>query len=101
MTQGNKELATEIIRWEVFMNAGNAARTYETGSRSIKITTLYDLMEEIDTRHQISEGGQTDQQGVNTRISPVAIKVAHMFASGQIRFKNIQDVKRKYADWFI
>ncbi|HVN71875.1 MAG TPA: hypothetical protein VMU10_07635 [Desulfomonilia bacterium] len=86
------------------MNAGNTARTYEGGLNVSKITTLYDLMEEINAK-QLSpnkeHSGYLNTYWVEAQFSPVAEKVARMFESGQIRFKNLQDVKRKYADWFI
>jgi len=73
------------------------------GSNTTRITTLYDLMEEIDAEQispQRDPGSYTIQGPAgNGRLSPVAEKVFQMFESGQIRFKNLQDVKRKYAGW--
>jgi len=73
------------------------------GSSTTRTTTLYDLMEEIDAQQispQKDPGSYTIKEPAeNGRFSPVAEKVFQMFESGQIRFKNLQDVKRKYAGW--
>ena len=85
------------------MNSYAESNLGKVGSNTLKTTTLYDLMEEINAK-QI--GAQRDPDSYNIkdtsekdRFSPVAEKVFQMFESGQIRFKNLQDVKRKYAGW--
>ncbi len=85
------------------MNSYTESSLGKDGSNTTRITTLYDLMEEINAE-QISP--QRDPGSYNIQepsgkgqFSPAAEKVFQMFESGQIRFKNLQDVKRKYAGW--
>lgn len=85
------------------MNSYTESSLGKDGSNTTRITTLYDLMEEINAEQispQRDPGNYNIQEPMgNGRFSPVAEKVFQMFESGQIRFKNLQDVKRKYAGW--
>jgi hypothetical protein len=87
------------------MHVSSESTTHKPQSSSTRTTTLYDLMAEINASACGPElgniiGGLQVPAG-KSKNSPVAEKVARMFESGQIRFMNIQDVKRKYADWLI
>jgi hypothetical protein len=85
------------------MNSYMESSLGKDGSNGTRVTTLYDLMEEINAQQislQKDPGSYSIQEPKgNGRFSPVAEKVFLMFESGQIRFKNLQDVKRKYAGW--
>jgi hypothetical protein len=87
------------------MNVSSESTTHKPGSSSTRTTTLYDLMAEINASTCGTELGNIicdiQEPAGNSQNSPMAEKVARMFESGQIRFMNIQDVKRKYADWLI
>lgn len=71
----------------------------------MRTTTLYDLMSEINEAtcgpevKDILRDGQ--EPAGNDRTSRVVEKVAQMFASGQIRFMNSHDFKRKYSEWLL
>ncbi len=83
------------------MNVSSESTTHKPGSSSTRTTTLYDLMADINASSWSSELGNSTcdlQEFVgDNRNSQVAEEVARMFETGQIRFLNIQDVKRKYA----
>jgi len=87
------------------MNVSSESTIHKPGSSSTRTTTLYDLMAEINAATCGPELGNIicdiQEPAGNNRNNPVAEKVAQMFESGQIRFMNIQDIKRKYADWLI
>jgi hypothetical protein len=87
------------------MNISSESTIHNPASNSTRTTTLYDLMAEINASTCNPELGNIicDIQGPagNKLTSPAVEKVSRMFESGQIKFMNIQDVKRKYADWLI
>jgi len=84
------------------MNMCGESRTHEPESISTRLTTLYDLMEEINERENcLRIGLPRSQSEENDQSSLVAQRVAKMFESGRIRFKNLQDIKREYADWIV
>ncbi len=87
------------------MNMSSEARLHEDKLNSRRTTTLYDLIEEINMKQADPQWKQADNVRTshvgNTQFSPVAVKVAEMFESGQIKFKNIQEIRQKYADWFV
>jgi len=87
------------------MNISSESTNRKARSSSTRTTTLYDLMAEINASTcgpELGSAGCDIQEAAGGgRNSPVAQKVARMFESGQIRFMNIHDVKRKFADWLI
>jgi hypothetical protein len=87
------------------MNVSSESIIQKPGSRSTRTTTLYDLMAEINASTCGAELGNSifDLQAPmsDNQNSHIAKEVARMFESGQIRFLNINDVKKKYADWLI
>ena len=84
------------------MNMCGESRTHEPKSISTRMTTLYDLMEEINARqHSLQIENPGSQSEENDQSNLVAQRVAQLFESGQIRFKNLQDIKREYADWIV
>jgi hypothetical protein len=87
------------------MNVSSESTTHKTVSSSARTTTLYDLMVEINASTCGPESGniicEFREPVENSRNRTIVEKVARMFESGQIRFMNIQDVKRKYAEWLI
>jgi hypothetical protein len=86
------------------MNVSSEATAHKPKSRSTT-TTLYDLIADINASMYGAESGNficdIHETAGNNRNSQVAEKVAQMFESGQIRFMNDQDIRRKYADWLI
>ena len=84
------------------MNTCTESRTHKPESISTRMTTLYDLMEEINERENCLRIGLPGSQSEeNDQSSLVAQRVAQLFESGRIRFKNLQDIKREYADWIV
>ena len=84
------------------MNTCTESSTHKPESISTRMTTLYDLMEEINARqHSLQIENSKSQSEENDQSSLVAQRVAQLFESGRIRFKNLQDIKREYADWFV
>jgi hypothetical protein len=84
------------------MNTCTESRTHKPGSISTRMTTLYDLMEEIDERENCLRIGLSGNQSEeNDQSSLVAQRVAQLFESGRIKFKNLKDIKREYADWIV
>jgi hypothetical protein len=85
------------------MNVSSESITHKPGLSSTRTTTLYDLMAEINASKRSSKLGNSicdlQESAGDSRNAQVAQEVARMFESGQIRFLNIQDVKRKYASW--
>jgi hypothetical protein len=87
------------------MNTLNESGSYNLLPVAPIITTLYDLMTVIDSE----QGNQPrahmgyDVQGPNKLGHTVSVieKVALMFESGQIRFRNTRDFQRNYAELFI
>jgi len=69
----------------------------DTRSRAPRITTLYDLLAEINLKHfgpqwQTACGsGANPPEGAQWRL--IAEEVADLFDSGRIRFRNIRDVR--------
>jgi len=87
------------------MNLSSESTIHKPGSSSTRTTTLYTLITEINAATCGPELKNIicdiHEPAENNQNSPVAEKVAQMFESGQIRFTNNQDMKRKYADWLI
>ena len=84
------------------MNTWTESKTHKPESISTRMTTLYDLMEEINERENCLRIGLPDSHSEeNGQSSLVAQRVAQLFESGRIRFKNLQDIKREYADWIV
>ncbi len=82
------------------MNTCTESRTHKPESISTRMTTLYDLMEEINERENCLRIGLPGSQSEeNDQSSLVAQRIVQLFESGRIRFKNLQDVKRIYAAW--
>lgn len=80
-------------------NKSNQGLSYQS------VTTLYDLMEEINADHELA-GRVSARSGTRPTIdydhsSEVAHVISWMFETGQIRFMNIQNVKRHYADLLV
>jgi hypothetical protein len=88
------------------MNTINGSVSHNLLSASSIITTLYDLMTVIDSQQDNqsrADMGYYDVQRPNKHghTGYVVERVALMFESGQIRFRNNQDFKRNYAELFI
>jgi hypothetical protein len=93
-----------LLRGRIPMNMQNESGSHNTLPASTIITTLYDLMTVIDSekgKKPSSDGGY-DIQRSNTHdhTGSVIERVALMFESGQIRFRNTRDFKKKYAELF-
>jgi hypothetical protein len=87
------------------MNVSIEPTVHKPGSSATRTTTLYDLMSEINAATCGPELADImcdiQETAGNNRNSPVVEKVRQMFESGQIRFMDIKNIKREYADWFI
>jgi hypothetical protein len=94
-----------LLCGRLFMNTLTESGSYNFLPAAPIITTLYDLMTVIDSE----QGNQPrahmgfDVQGPNNHghTGSVIERVALMFESGQIRFRNTQDFQRNYAELFI
>jgi hypothetical protein len=86
------------------MDRLHKARSHDSKPASILITTLYDLITVIDAR----QGNQAKSETVQNvqmpdshgHTSSVTERLSHMFDTGQIKFWNARDIKRKYAELF-
>lgn len=88
------------------MNRLHESRSHVSQPSSVVITTLFDLITEIDARQGNQFTGSEAGLGVQMLDSPgdnssVIEQVSHMFDTGQIRFWNARDIKRKYAELFV
>jgi hypothetical protein len=87
------------------MNTFSVSGSPNLEKDSTIITTLYDLLTDIDARqgNQPLVGIDSDVQcpDKHDHTSYVIERVAHMFESGQIKFRNTRNIKRKYAELFI
>ncbi len=87
------------------MNMPNESTPHKPGSSSTKLTTLYDLMEEINAAQcsilRVPADSDLDRKPDHEQMSDVVRIVYRMFETGRIRFMNIQDIKRNYAAWLI
>ncbi len=87
------------------MNTLNETGSHNSLPTSTITTTLYDLMTVIDSEQgnqSRAEKGVDGQRPNNHGHTSSAIeRVAHMFESGQIRFRNTLDIRKKYAELFI
>ncbi len=87
------------------MNTFNESGSHNSLLTSTITTTLYDLMTVIDleqgnqSRADLGVDGQRPNNHGHT--NSATERVAHMFESGQIKFRNTLDIKRKYAELFI
>jgi hypothetical protein len=87
------------------MNTLNESGSHSTEPAPTIITTLYDLMTVIcaqqgdQTRADIGYDVQRPNKQCHT--NSVIERVAHMFESGQIKFRNTRDFKRNYAELFM
>jgi hypothetical protein len=87
------------------MDMLNASGSHNSEPASKIITTLYDLITEIEAgqgnQPKADIGYDIDRPNKHGQTGSVIERVAHMFESGQIKFRNTQDIKRKYAELFI
>ena len=83
----------------------NQPGSYKSGPTSTIITTLYDLITKIDSaqgnQSMAETGYYSRRQGQKGHTGSVTAKVVRMFESGQIKFMNDQDIKRKYAELMV
>jgi hypothetical protein len=88
----------------VFMSMSQGSNIGNQGLSRPSITTLYDLMEEINAVHQLegaAAGSGTPPTIDYDHPSEIAQAISRMFETGQIRFMNVQNVKRHYADLLV
>ena len=87
------------------MNTLNESGSHSSEPASTIITTLYDIMTGIDAQQgnqaRADIGYDVQRPNKQCHTSSVIERVAHMFESGQIKFRNPQDFKRNYAELFI
>ena len=87
------------------MNVSDESTTHKPGSSSTRSTTLYDLMKEINAAQcsilRVPADYGLDREPDHDQMSEVVRIVYRMFETGRIRFMNIRDVKKNYADWLI
>jgi hypothetical protein len=78
------------------MNAFKATETLSTRSRTLRTTTLYDLLNELNTKFfgpQWEHITYTSKEPLEDgHLSLAAQKVNQMFESGQIKFKKSQSI---------
>jgi hypothetical protein len=87
------------------MDTFNQSGSQKPEPASTIITTLYDLITEIDAKQgnmtRADTGYYAQRPDQHGHTGSVIEKVAHMFESGQIKFMHGQDIKRKYAELLI
>jgi hypothetical protein len=94
-----------LLGGRFLMNTLNESGSYYFLPAAPITTTLYDLMTVIDSEQgnqpRVDRGYDVQGLPKHVHTGSVIERVALMFESGQIRFRNTQDFQRKYAELFI